>query len=125
MPRFAVNTLEEAVAVADRLGWNVVLKATAQAVRGRPDLASVHRNIDAPTEMAEAWNDLQHLVTDLGLPATTHLSAAAPVVQAMAPPGVALVITSREDAAFGPIISLGLEASPVSCSGTRSTGCRR
>ena len=32
--------------VAERLGWNVVLKATAKAVRGRPDLASVHRNID-------------------------------------------------------------------------------
>ena len=30
----------------------------------------------------------------------------------MAPPGVALVITSREDAAFGPIISLGLDGIP-------------
>ena len=30
----------------------------------------------------------------------------------MAPPGVALVITSREDAAFGPIVSLGLEGIP-------------
>ena len=34
---------------------------------------------------------------------------AVPVVQAMAPPGVALVMTSREDAAFGPIVSLGLD----------------
>jgi hypothetical protein len=30
----------------------------------------------------------------------------------MAPPGVALVITGREDAAFGPIISLGLDGIP-------------
>ena len=46
VPRFAVASLDEAVAVAERLGWNVVLKATDQAVRGRPDLASVHRDID-------------------------------------------------------------------------------
>ena len=59
--------MEEAVAVAERLGWNVALKATDQAVRGRPDMASVRRDIDTATEMAEAWKDLQHLVTDLGL----------------------------------------------------------
>jgi hypothetical protein len=101
--------LEEAIEVAGRLGWNVVLKATAQAVRGRPDLANVHRNIDDPAEMAEAWGDLSRLVSELGLPASSDLSVAVPVVQAMAPPGVALVITSREDAAFGPIVSLGLD----------------
>ena len=43
-----VASLDEAVAVADGLGWNVVLKATAEAVRGRPDLASVYRNINGP-----------------------------------------------------------------------------
>ena len=112
VPRFAVRTLDEAVAVAERLGWNVALKATDPAVRGRPDLASVHRNIDAATEMADAWKDLQHLVTDLGLASDDGLSAALPVVQAMAPAGVSLVITSREDAAFGPIVSLGLDGIP-------------
>jgi ATP-grasp domain len=30
----------------------------------------------------------------------------------MAPPGVALIITGREDAAFGPIVSLGLDGIP-------------
>jgi hypothetical protein len=109
VPRYPVGSLEEAVRTADRLGWNVVLKATARAVRGRPDLASVHRNIDDPEEMAEAWNDLCRLVTLLGLDDDPTLTVAQPVVQKMADPGVALVITSREDAAFGPIISLGLD----------------
>ena len=40
-PVRGVHSLDEAIEVAERLGWNVVLKATAQAVRGRPDLASV------------------------------------------------------------------------------------
>jgi acyl-CoA synthetase (NDP forming) len=112
VPRFRVASLDEACQVAERLGWDVVLKATAKAVRGRPDLGSVHRNIDDPEEMASAWSDLGRLVRDLGLPVDDALTAAEPVVQVMAPAGVALVIGSQEDAAFGPIISLGLEGIP-------------
>jgi acyl-CoA synthetase (NDP forming)/RimJ/RimL family protein N-acetyltransferase len=112
VPQFAVSSLAEAVAAGDQLGWSVVLKATSGAVRGRPDLASVHRNIDNAAEMAEAWKDLRQLVAEIGLADDDVLSAAIPVVQAMAPPGVALIITSREDAAFGPIVSLGLDGIP-------------
>ena len=112
VPQFAVSSLAEAVAAGDQLGWNVVLKATSSAVRGRPDLASVHRNIDNAAEMADAWKDLRKLVAEIGLADDEVLSAAIPVVQTMAPPGVALIITSREDAAFGPIVSLGLDGIP-------------
>jgi hypothetical protein len=98
--------------VAEQLGWNVVLKATAEAVRGRPDLASVHRNLHDAEEMRQAWEDLHQLVRDLGMTDDPDLAVAEPVVQSMAPPGVALVVTSREDAAFGPIVSLGLEGIP-------------
>ncbi len=112
VPQFAVSSVAEAVAAGDQLGWNVVLKATSGAVRGRPDLASVHRNIDNAAEMADAWKDLRQLVAEIGLADDDVLSAAIPVVQAMAPPGVALIITSREDAAFGPIVSLGLDGIP-------------
>ncbi|MET0692334.1 MAG: GNAT family N-acetyltransferase [Propionibacteriaceae bacterium] len=104
-----VRSAEEAIAVSSQLGWNVVLKATAQAVRGRPDLASIRRNIESADEMIEAWRDLGRLVHELGLGEGADLSVAMPVVQSMAPPGVALIVTSREDAAFGPIVSLGLD----------------
>ena len=56
LPRYSVSSLDEACRVAEDLGWDVVLKATAQRVRGRPDLASVHRDIDDPEEMAQAWD---------------------------------------------------------------------
>jgi acyl-CoA synthetase (NDP forming)/RimJ/RimL family protein N-acetyltransferase len=112
VPQFAVASLTDAIAAGERLGWKVVLKATSVAVRGRPDLASVHRNIDTAAKMTEAWSHLQRLIAEIGLPDDDGLSAARPVVQAMAPPGVALIITGREDAAFGPIISLGLDGIP-------------
>ena len=51
VPSYPVRSLDEAITTAARLGWNVVLKATSQAVRGRPDQASVVRNIDDPEEM--------------------------------------------------------------------------
>ncbi len=112
VPVYPVESLEHATEVAERLGWNVVLKATADAVRGRPDLASVRRSLDHPDEMADAWNDLTSLVAELGFSTEPGLAFAKPVVQAMAPSGVALVITSREDAAFGPIVSMGLDGIP-------------
>jgi acyl-CoA synthetase (NDP forming) len=109
VPRYPVASLDEAARVARTLGWNVVLKATSKELRGRPDLASVHRHIDDPEDMAQAWDDLYQLMSSIGLPVDDALSHALPVVQAMAPPGVSLVVTSREDAAFGPILSLGLD----------------
>ena len=112
VPQITVSSMADAVAAGDQLGWNVVLKATSSAVRGRPDLASVHRNIDDAAAMADAWQDLRRLVAEIGLAGEEDPSVARPVVQAMAPPGVALMITSREDAAFGPIVSLGLDGIP-------------
>ena len=46
-----VATLKEARAAGKKLGWDVVLKATAHHLRHRPDLAHVRRNIDGPAEM--------------------------------------------------------------------------
>jgi len=104
-----VRTLEEAVAVGEQLGWDVVLKASAPGLRARPDQAGVYRNIDDVAEMTEAWHDLTEVVSGLGFDRERAVAAAAPVVQKMARPGVALVVRSREDAAFGPIVSLGLD----------------
>ena len=49
---YAVATLDEATTAGEALGWDVVLKATADHLRDRPDLAHVWRNIDTPEEMA-------------------------------------------------------------------------
>ena len=104
-----VRTLEEAVATAEALGWDVVLKASAPGLRARPDQAAVYRNIDNVDELAYAWQDLTEVVSVLGFDREQAVAAATPVIQKMAAPGVALVIRSREDAAFGPILSLGLD----------------
>jgi acyl-CoA synthetase (NDP forming)/ribosomal protein S18 acetylase RimI-like enzyme len=95
-----VRTLREAQKAGRELGWDVVLKATAEHLRERPDQAHVWRNIDTPAEMRDAWNSLTHRITD---PEKARF-----VVQKNAPPGVPVAIRSIEDPLFGPVVSFGI-----------------
>ncbi|HEU0128353.1 MAG TPA: acetate--CoA ligase family protein, partial [Pseudonocardiaceae bacterium] len=103
-PTSRVASLEEAVAAAETCGWNVVLKATAERLRHRADLAHVWRSIDDADDMAAAWWHLAGLIDD---PAD-----AAFVVQPMAAPGVPVAIGSVEDALYGPLVSFGMAGTP-------------
>jgi acyl-CoA synthetase (NDP forming)/GNAT superfamily N-acetyltransferase len=95
-----VATLEEATAAGGDLGWNVALKATADHLQHRPDLAHVWRNIDSPSTMRDAWETL--------LAMSEPSPDAGFVVQQMAPPGVPVCLGSVEDPLFGPVVSFGL-----------------
>lgn len=108
IPQQRVDTLDEAIDAGDEYGWGVVLKATAAATRGRPDLATVFRNLSSADAVRRAWHDLDDLVTQLGIDADAGPAAVEPVVQPMVPAGVSLQVASREDAAFGPIVELSL-----------------
>jgi hypothetical protein len=95
-----VTTEEEAVTAAAALDWDVVLKATAEHLRERPDQAHVWRNIDTPEEMQDAWRSLTRLITEP--------ERAGFVVQKNSPPGVPVAIRSIEDPLFGPVVSFGI-----------------
>jgi len=96
----AVDTLDEALAAAEALGWDVVLKATADHLRHRPDLAHVRRNIIDVGDMVHSWESLQEIVDQ---PETAGF-----VVQKNAPPGVPVSIAAVEDPLFGPVVSFGV-----------------
>lgn len=96
----AVGNVEQAVAAGEALGWDVVLKATAEHLRERPDLAHVWRNIDTPAEMQDAWESLNEIITEP--------EKAGFVVQKNSPPGVPVAIRSIEDPLFGPVVSFGI-----------------
>jgi acyl-CoA synthetase (NDP forming)/RimJ/RimL family protein N-acetyltransferase len=109
---YAVTTLDEATTAGEALGWDVVLKATADHLRDRPDLAHVWRNIDDPEEMAQAWRSLTSLITDP--------DKAGFVVQRNAPPGVPVTIATMEDPLFGPVLSFGIGGPLTELLGDRS-----
>ncbi len=95
-----VASRDEAVAAGEALGWDVVLKATAEHLRERPDQAHVWRNIDDAGEMADAWDTLGTLIAEP--------ERAGFVVQKNARPGVPVAIRSIEDPLFGPVVSFGI-----------------
>ena len=105
------GTVEEAVAAGERLGWDVVLKATAERLRQRPDQAHVWRNIDNEEEMRDAWESLMGIISD---PADAEF-----VVQRTAPPGVPVAIGGLEDPLFGPAVSFGISGALTDLVGDR------
>ncbi|MDT0187200.1 GNAT family N-acetyltransferase [Microbacterium sp. ARD31] len=109
---YAVESLDEAVTAGEALGWDVVLKATADHLRDRPDLAHVWRNIDSAEEMKDAWSSLNRVITDP--------DKAGFVVQRNAPPGVPVTINTMEDPLFGPVISFGVSGPLTELLGDRS-----
>ncbi len=109
--RIAVATAEEAIAAGERLGWDVVLKATAERLRQRPDQAHVWRNIDNAEEMRDAWDSLAGIITDA--------AEAEFVVQRTAPPGVPVAVAGLEDPLFGPAVSFGISGALTDLVGDR------
>jgi acyl-CoA synthetase (NDP forming) len=109
--RVAVDTEDEAVAAAEALGYDVVLKATAERLRDRPDLAHVWRSIDTEARMRDAWRSMQELA-GAGSPGF--------VVQRGAPAGVPVSIAGMEDPLFGPVVSFGVSGPATELLGDRS-----
>jgi len=110
--RPTVTTEDEAVAAAEEFGWDVVLKATAEHLRDRPDMAHVWRNIDTEAEMRDAWRTMQ---ADLDDPGTAGF-----IVQKRAPAGVPVSISGMEDPLFGPVVSFGVSGPATELLGDRS-----
>ncbi|MEP6815112.1 MAG: GNAT family N-acetyltransferase [Marmoricola sp.] len=110
--RLPVTTVEEAVDTGKALGWDVVLKATADHLRTRPDLAHVWRNIDNEGEMRDAWDTLTALIDDE--------ANAGFVVQRVAAPGVPVSIGGLEDPLFGPTVSFSIAGSLTDLVGDRA-----
>jgi acyl-CoA synthetase (NDP forming) len=110
--RRVVTSEDEAVEAAKEFGYDVVLKATAEHLRQRPDLAHVWRNIDTEAEMRDAWQTMHELID--------HPEAAGFVVQKKAEPGVPVAVAGMEDPLFGPVVSFGVSGAATELLGDRS-----
>jgi acyl-CoA synthetase (NDP forming) len=110
--RLTVGSEAEAVAAAERLGFGVVLKATAEHLRDRPEMAHVWRNISDADDVRDAWRSMQASIADAG--------SAGFIVQKVAPPGVPVTVAGMEDPLFGPIVSFGVSGPATELLGDRS-----
>lgn len=95
-PSRRVTTADLAVAAAAEFGFPVALKMVDHP--HRIDLGAVRLNLSDESLVRKAYTDFEELF------------GAEPevVVQGMAPPGVACVVTAIDDPAFGPVVGFGL-----------------
>jgi acyl-CoA synthetase (NDP forming) len=107
-----VTTESEAVDAAERLGFDVVLKATADHLRDRPDMAHVWRNIHTVQEIRDAWGSMQRSIDDP--------ESAGFIVQKVASAGVPVTVAGMEDPLFGPVVSFGVSGLATELLGDRS-----
>ncbi|MGN6576571.1 MAG: bifunctional acetate--CoA ligase family protein/GNAT family N-acetyltransferase [Nocardioides sp.] len=110
--RIEVDSEEAAVAAAEKLGYDVVLKATAEHLRQRPDQAHVWRNIDTPDEMRHAWHSMQQVIDEP--------EAAGFIVQRVAAPGIPVGVAGMEDPLFGPVVMFGVSGATTELLGDRA-----
>jgi len=110
--RIEIATAEEAIVAGEALGWDVVLKATAEPLRQRPDLGHVWRNIADGDEMAHAFQTLTKVASGVEDPGF--------VVMRTAPPGVPVRLDGLEDPLFGPAVSFSISGAITELVGDRA-----
>ncbi|MEA3025664.1 MAG: hypothetical protein QOF91_949 [Alphaproteobacteria bacterium] len=98
------RNVDEAVAVAQRIGYPVVLKAQAAALSHKTEAGGVMLNLADEAALRAAWATL-----------TANVKRAAPsvtldggLVEKMSPKGIELMVGAKRDAGWGTVLLLGL-----------------
>ena len=97
------STVEEAKAVAARIGYPVVMKAQASALSHKSDAGGVILNIANDTALAAAWPRLYASVAAYA----AHVALDGVLVEAMGARGVELIIGAKNDPEWGATILVG------------------
>ena len=95
-----VTSEAQAVAIAEDVGYPVVLKTVHPGLAHRPDLGGVRINLENEAAVRTGYLSL---IATLPPEAQKRL-----VLQQQAPAGISVLVEKREDALFGPVVSFGL-----------------
>jgi acyl-CoA synthetase (NDP forming) len=98
------RTPEEATAIAERVGFPVVLKAQAGALTHKTDAGGVALGLADAEAVRGAWRSIEAAVAA----AEPALVLDGLLVEAMAEPGVELIVGARSDPAWGVVLLAGL-----------------
>jgi succinyl-CoA synthetase beta subunit len=99
----SVTTLDEAKAVASRVGYPVVLKAQSARLSHKSDAGGVVLNMGDEAALAEGWQRLNDNIARHA----PGLALDGVLVEAMGARGVELIVGGRNDPEWGPVILVG------------------
>jgi acyl-CoA synthetase (NDP forming) len=97
-------TAEQAIEIAKRIGFPVVMKAQAAALAHKTEAGGVLLNITDAAGVSKGWQTLLDNIKR----AQPGLRLDGILVESMAPRGLELVIGARRDSHWGPIVLIGL-----------------
>jgi acetate---CoA ligase (ADP-forming) len=98
------RSAEEAVGIADRIGYPVVMKAQAAKLTHKTEAGGVILRLADAEAVRKAWATL-HANVERAQPG---LKLDGVLVETMSPPGLELVVGARRDPRWGPVVMLGL-----------------
>jgi acetate---CoA ligase (ADP-forming) len=98
------RSVDAAVAIADRTGYPVAMKAQAAKLEHKTEAGGVLLGIADAEEVRSAWKTLHDNVAR----AQSGLKLDGVLVEAMSPRGLELVVGARRDPRWGPVVMVGL-----------------
>lgn len=101
---FVVQDENEAVRVAERLGYPVVAKVSSPSALHKSDIGGVRLKIAQEADLREAFRDLNELVRTLG----NQTERSGVLIERQASPGVEVVVGFSKDPALGWLLMVGL-----------------
>jgi acyl-CoA synthetase (NDP forming) len=90
------STMDACVKAAGSIGYPVVVKSASPSLRHRLDLGAVRLDLHDARAVRQAYQDL------------AARFGPAVLVQPMAPPGVACLVSVVDDPSFGPVVGFGV-----------------
>jgi acyl-CoA synthetase (NDP forming) len=96
--------IDEAKAVAARIGYPVALKAQAATLAHKSDAGGVALNLTDGAALAAAWRQIAEGVAG----AQPGLALDGMLVEVMAPRGVEMIVGAKRDPGWGPVLLVGL-----------------
>ncbi|MFU8827292.1 MAG: acetate--CoA ligase family protein [Brevefilum sp.] len=100
---FAANA-EQAAAIADKIGYPVVLKIVSPQILHKSDLGGIALNLGS----AQVVKSAVHAMTEKITAAAPQAEITGFLVQKMAPEGMEVIVGMKRDPAFGPLMMFGL-----------------
>jgi len=109
VPGDLAKSAEEAVKIAESIGYPVVLKIVAEGLIHKSDAGGIELNIKNDEEMRVAYERMIARISQ-NEPEAEIIGA---MVEKMAPKGVEVIVGMMRDATFGPMIMFGMGGTMV------------
>lgn len=103
-PGLVAHTVEEAEAMAEKIGYPVAIKVISEDISHKSDVGGVQLNLRNPAALREAFDDMLQRIQQ----AYPQAKIEGVLVQPMVTGGRELILGGKQDAQFGPTVMLGL-----------------